>query len=161
MTVEVENHLNEDAKAVVKTSVYELDSLDCLGKRVLCFDDQTLSLKAMSAGKINLQKRMDDCKRWDIESPNRYMACVTVQVDGQETDRYYTPFGVREISVSREGFFLYGRRVEIKGVCNHHDLGALGAAFNRSALERQFRIMLGTPIPYYAGDGLQLDPYVA
>ena len=141
LTVEVENHLNEEAKAVVKTSVYELDSLDCLGKRVLRFDDQTLPLKAMSAGKINLQKRMDDCKRWDIESPNRYMACVTVQVDGQETDRYYTPFGVREISVSREGFFLNGRRVEIKGVCNHHDLGALGAAFNRSALERQFRIM--------------------
>ena len=141
LTVEVENHLNEDAKAVVKTSVYELDSLDCLGKRVLRFDDQTLPLKAMSAGKVDLQKQMDDCKRWDIESPNRYMACVTIQVDGEETDRYYTPFGVRETSVSRDGFFLNGRRVEIKGVCNHHDLGALGAAFNRSALERQFRIM--------------------
>ena len=140
-TVEVENHLNEETQAVVKTSVYELDSLDCLGKRVLRFDDQTLPLKAMSAGKVDLQKQMDDCKRWDIESPNRYMACVTIQVDGEETDRYYTPFGVREISVSREGFFLNGRRVEIKGVCNHHDLGALGAAFNRSALERQFRIM--------------------
>lgn len=50
-------------------------------------------------------------------------------------------FGVRETSVSRDGLFLNGRRVEIKGGCNHHDLGALEAAFNRSALERQFRIM--------------------
>lgn len=140
-TVEVENHLDEAAKAVVKTSVYELDSLDCLGKRVLRFDDQTLELPSQGSGKVDMQKTLDDCKRWDIESPNRYMACVTVQVDGKETDRYYTPFGVREISVSREGFFLNGRRVEIKGVCNHHDLGALGAAFNMSALERQFRIM--------------------
>ena len=50
-TVEVENHLDEAAKAVVKTSVYELDSLDCLGKRVLRFDDQTLELPCREAGR--------------------------------------------------------------------------------------------------------------
>ena len=75
-TVEVENHLDEAAKAVVKTSVYELDSLDCLGKRVLRFDDQTLELPSQGSGKVDMQKTLDDCKRWDIESPNRYMACV-------------------------------------------------------------------------------------
>lgn len=140
-SVTVENHLDEETSAVVKTSVYELDSLDCLGKRVLSFSDQTLKLAPQGSGKIDLQETLTGCKRWDIESPNRYMACVTIQVDGQETDRYFTPFGVRDIRVSREGFFLNGRRVAIKGVCNHHDLGALGAAFNLSALERQFRIM--------------------
>ena len=140
-SVEVESHLDQDASAVVKAAVYEVDPQDRLGKQVLRFDDQTLKLASKGCEKIQLRKTLNDCKRWDIVSPNRYMACVTVEVNGKETDRYYTPFGVREISISRKGFMLNGRRVEIKGVCNHHDLGALGAAFNLSALERQFRIM--------------------
>lgn len=140
-SVKVENHLDKMARAVVKTDVYEVDASDRLGKRVLRFDERTMILPSQGSGNIMLEKTLKNCKRWDIESPFRYMACVTVSVDGKETDRYYTPFGVREISVSRQGFFLNGRRVDIKGVCNHHDLGALGAAFNKSALERQFRIM--------------------
>lgn len=140
-SVEVENTQDNESSVTVKTSVYELDAEDCLGKKVLSFDDRELTVAGRSAAKVDLQKQLNDYKRWDIESPNRYMACVSVVVDGKETDKYYTPFGIREISVSREGFFLNGRRVEIKGVCNHHDLGALGAAFNLSALERQFDIM--------------------
>ena len=42
---------------------------------------------------------------------------------------------------ARDGFFLNGKRVEVKGVCNHHDLGALGAAFNIRAAERQIEIL--------------------
>lgn len=140
-SVEVENHMERDVEATLKTYVFELDSLNNLGKEVLKFDNQTLKLAAQSKEKVNIKKQLKNYKRWDIDSPNRYMACVSINVDGKETDRYYTPFGIREISISRDGFFLNGRRVEIKGVCNHHDLGALGAAFNLSALERQFRIM--------------------
>ncbi|MGM9802694.1 MAG: glycoside hydrolase family 2 TIM barrel-domain containing protein, partial [Muribaculaceae bacterium] len=81
-------------------------------------------------------------KRWDIESPNRYLAQTQVFVDGKLTDTYNTPFGVRTIDFSvANGFRLNGRRVPIRGVCLHHDLGSLGAAFNKSALERQLIIM--------------------
>lgn len=141
LSVEVENHQEKEAEVLVKTVVYELDSLDCLGKKVLQFNNQLFDLPSHSARKINLQKQIKDYKRWEPQSPNRYVACTTVQVDGKETDCYYTPFGIREINVSREGFFLNGKKIDIKGVCNHHDLGALGAAFNLSALERQFRIL--------------------
>ena len=141
LAVEVENKSDKPSTAVVKAEVYEVDKQDNLGKRVLRFSKQQLELASQAEGKLQFQETWKNFKRWDIDSPNRYMARVVVEVDGQETDCYYTPFGVREIAFSREGFFLNGRRVEIKGVCNHHDLGALGAAFNLSALERQFRIM--------------------
>lgn len=57
-------------------------------------------------------------------------------------DSYETPFGIRTIEFTHnQGFMLNGQKVAIKGVCMHHDLGALGAAFNEVAAERQLRIM--------------------
>ena len=79
---------------------------------------------------------------WSPESPNLYTA-VTILRKGDETiDRYETVFGVRSVSVSREGGFqLNGQRRQIKGVCLHHDLGPLGAAMNASAIRRQLQIL--------------------
>lgn len=57
-------------------------------------------------------------------------------------DTYNTSFGIRTIEFTpKNGFLLNGKRVDIKGTCNHHDLGALGSAFNISALTRQFKIL--------------------
>jgi len=57
-------------------------------------------------------------------------------------DNYITRFGIRYFHFEPyEGFFFNGHRLKIKGVCLHHDLGALGAAFNRGAMERQLEIM--------------------
>ena len=57
-------------------------------------------------------------------------------------DEYETRFGIRSIEViPGKGFFLNGERVQFKGVCNHHDLGPLGAATNEAALRRQIRIL--------------------
>jgi len=57
-------------------------------------------------------------------------------------DTYRTPFGIRALEfTARNGFLLNGRRVEIQGTCNHHDLGSLGAAINTSALRRQLTIL--------------------
>src|SRR5439155_232066 len=57
-------------------------------------------------------------------------------------DNYATPFGVRSfIFRADSGFYLNGQAVKIRGVCLHHDLGALGAAVNTRAIERQLEIM--------------------
>jgi len=57
-------------------------------------------------------------------------------------DRYETPFGIRTIQFTADnGFLLNGKRVPLNGVCDHHDLGALGAAINPRALERQVEIL--------------------
>jgi len=83
-------------------------------------------------------------ERWDVERPYLYRAVTTVKKAGEVTDEFVTPFGIRKIDFNREqGFLLNGRRLKIHGVCNHHDLGALGAAVNRRAIERQLQIMKG------------------
>ncbi len=76
---------------------------------------------------------------WDVEAPNLYQAKITLP----QGDCVEIPFGVRMIEFTKEGFFLNGRYLQMKGVCMHHDLGMLGAAMNRSALKRQLEILRG------------------
>jgi len=69
---------------------------------------------------------------WDVDDPHLY----TCELRGQEF-RY----GIRTIEMTTDGLHLNGRRVQLKGVCNHADLGPLGMAFNRSAARRQLQVM--------------------
>lgn len=80
---------------------------------------------------------------WSPESPTLYHAVTRVlDADGTELDRYNTRFGIRTIEVIPEhGFYLNGKLRKFKGVCNHHDLGPLGAAVNRSALRHQLELL--------------------
>lgn len=79
---------------------------------------------------------------WSLKARQRYVA-ETVVMRGEEiVDRVSTPFGIRTIEhTAGNGFLLNGERVPLNGVCNHHDLGALGSAVNTRALERQLEIL--------------------
>jgi beta-galactosidase len=75
---------------------------------------------------------------WSPEQPRLYTAVSRVYVDGKVVDEQRTPFGIRTFYFSPDkGFVLNGRPIKMKGVCIHHDLGALGAAFFEEALERR------------------------
>jgi beta-galactosidase len=77
------------------------------------------------------------------QRPNRYVAVTTVSEAGRVVDSYETPFGIRTLKFDpNEGVFVNGERIELKGVCNHHDLGALGAALNYRALQRQLEMLM-------------------
>lgn len=79
---------------------------------------------------------------WDLDTPNLYEAKSYLYKGDQLEDVYSTTFGIRSIEiVPGDGFHLNGRRVQFKGVCNHHDLGPLGAAVNDAAIRRQVRIL--------------------
>ncbi len=79
---------------------------------------------------------------WSLERPYLYRAVSRVRCGDRLCDSYTTPFGVRSFVFRADsGFFLNGRHVKIRGVCLHHDLGALGAAVNTRAIERQLQIM--------------------
>lgn len=79
---------------------------------------------------------------WDTENPNLYTATTTLSINGKEVDNYSTRFGIRKLEyIPAKGFFLNGKRTKFKGVNNHHDLGPLGAAVNRSALRHQIEIL--------------------
>lgn len=79
---------------------------------------------------------------WNVGDPKLYTAETIVSMDGKELDRYVTRFGIRSVEVrDGEGFFLNGEKEQFKGVCNHHDLGPLGAAINESALRHQLELL--------------------
>ena len=79
---------------------------------------------------------------WSPSSPSLYTARTTLSVDGRQLDNYDTRFGIRSIEyIPEKGFFLNGELTKFQGVCNHHDLGPLGAAVNRSALRHQIELL--------------------
>lgn len=83
-----------------------------------------------------------DPQLWSPESPALYTARTTLKVGGKAVDNYDTRFGIRKLEyIPEKGFFLNGKPTKFKGVCNHHDLGPLGAAVNRSALRHQIELL--------------------
>ena len=81
-----------------------------------------------------------DAKLWDIDSPYLYSADVVVEADGMVVDSVREQFGIRKLEFSKDfGFKLNGRKVFLKGISNHHDMGALGAAAFDDGIERMMR----------------------
>ena len=79
---------------------------------------------------------------WSVESPVLYTAVSKLYVGDTLKDEYTTRFGIRTIEIIPEkGMFINGQMTKFKGVCNHHDLGPLGAAVNDAAIRRQIRIL--------------------
>ncbi len=93
-----------------------------------------------SDGKICFTSLIPDV--WDIKNPAVY-TLVSALYDGDILlDEVSCNVGFRKIEFTHDGFFLNGRQVKFNGVCLHHDLGALGAAFNKAALKRQLLTMM-------------------
>ncbi len=140
---EVENHLNEAIPVTIKASVYKLNdkfelSVSPVAESVIV----TATVPGMKSHDFRLDIPVKDPVLWDINDPELYRAVVTVSQGTTIADRSETNFGFRTLNfTARDGFLLNGKRVEIRGVCNHHDLGALGAAFNIRAAERQLEIL--------------------
>ena len=76
------------------------------------------------------------------QRPHRYVADTTVSLKERVVDRYETTFGIRDVRFdAKQGLLVNGERIVIRGANQHHDLGALGAAFNARAAERQLEIL--------------------
>ena len=85
---------------------------------------------------------VDSPKLWDTENPVLYELKTTVLEGGEVRDSETIPFGIRTIEFTASGgFLLNGKRIDLYGVCQHHDLGPLGTAVNVRALERQIEIL--------------------
>ena len=102
------------------------------------------SIPADSVVEINQDLKLDRPSLWSVDRPYLYKAVSVVEAGGKVVDNYQTPFGVRHFKFDRDtGFTLNGVHMKINGVCDHHDLGSLGAAVNTRALERQLEILKG------------------
>jgi beta-galactosidase len=106
--------------------------------------DTARNIQVTSQGPTNVTQTLSvsNPSLWSVESPSLYRAVSEVEMNGKVVDRYETNFGIRYFAFDiNKGFSLNGKQLKILGVCNHHDLGALGAAVNRRALERQLEML--------------------
>ncbi|MDP4624482.1 MAG: DUF4982 domain-containing protein [Akkermansiaceae bacterium] len=138
--VNVDNQITHSGSSQAEFQI-QTQLLDSSGKQVA----EESSLLAIHPGEtlpVSHNLQVANPQRWDLDTPVLYTA-VTRILDGEkEIDRTETPFGIRTVEYTPgTGLLLNGRHVRLKGVCMHHDLGALGAAVNRRATERQLEIM--------------------
>ncbi|HNU08303.1 MAG TPA: beta-galactosidase GalB, partial [Pyrinomonadaceae bacterium] len=139
----VDNDSDKTSDVRIRTSVFEIGANGNRAAKPLSTSNAELkSLGARSSGKLAANFGIAKPKLWSVASPNRYLALTEIIQNGKVVDSYETRFGIRTIKWDAEtGFLLNGERLYLQGVCNHHDLGALGAAVNYRALERQLEIM--------------------
>jgi beta-galactosidase len=132
----VRNSSHRDQIVTLKTVL-----LDEAGKSIARADSETVAPKD-SVCEVVQTVKIEKPPLWSIEHPHLGKAVSAIEQDGRQFDRYETMFGIRTFRFDSDfGFFLNGEQLKIKGVCDHHDLGCLGAAVNRRALERQLEIL--------------------
>lgn len=112
------------------------------GEKILVSGESTDKFSEGIRRDIELTLTLTDPIRWDTDDPHLYTLVTEIYRKDKLCDVVCTRFGVREIRfTSNDGFWLNNRRVMLRGVNLHHDLGPLGAAFNNSAMKRQLEIM--------------------
>mgnify|MGYP001773871006 FL=1 len=100
------------------------------------------TVEAGQSADISAVLQAQDPELWSTANPALYTVRTEVKVDGQVVDTYDTEYGFRYFNFdSNTGFSLNGENVKLKGVCMHHDQGALGAEANARAIERQVEIL--------------------
>jgi len=124
LTTEVANDAATPAECLVSSTIH-----DAGGREVAKAVQHTLSLGPWSRGDVRQETTISNPSLWSPETPTLYTMVTTLAVNGTTVDQYETSFGVRTIHFdANEGFFLNGKRVEVKGTCNHQDHAGVGAA---------------------------------
>lgn len=143
--VTLDNHTSAPLPAYYTVSLHQMKEDGTAGRQVAVSPSRRILVPAEASATDSTLLRVKSPRLWDTETPHRYVARVQVCDEaGKPFDNYETPFGFRTIAFTHDdGFHLNGRRVPINGVCLHHDLGALGAAMNKTALRRQLEMLKG------------------
>ena len=137
----IDNDSDRVATVDVATAIHEIDAGGTLqGAAVARMPVRHLSIAPGTHEDVEASVTVAHPRLWGpapTQTPNRYVAVTTVSQGKSVVDRYETRFGIRKVEYRADGLFVNGERIRIQGVNLHHDLGALGAAFNESAAERQ------------------------
>ncbi|HEX6046838.1 MAG TPA: beta-galactosidase GalB [Pyrinomonadaceae bacterium] len=132
-TVVIETKLHLENSAVDLTTTI----LDANGRDVV-----RVTEKAVKNAQVTQTLKVSSPMLWSDERPYLYKIVTQLEQGGRVVDRYETPLGIRTFRFDVDkGFILNGKPVKIRGVCNHHDLGSLGAAVNARAIERQLEML--------------------
>jgi beta-galactosidase len=138
---------SESATVVIKTQVQNGSKSAAPVNLTTIIQDASGKVVTRSAEKdvhatSNQTLRVSAPVLWSDERPYLYKVVSQLDQGGKIVDRYETSLGIRTFKFDVEkGFFLNGKSLKIRGVCNHHDLGSLGAAVNTRAIERQLEML--------------------
>lgn len=147
ISVNVDNRGQLASTVEVQTTIYEYDNTTkAAGTQVAEFPATTLDLPANGTQSLNSSTVVQTPKLWfpgpAAAQPNLYLATTRLYVNGTQVDTYTTRFGIRSVEYNPDqGLLINGEHVLIQGVNQHHDLGALGAAFNVRAAQRRFELL--------------------
>jgi len=132
----VKNHLNKKSNIDV-----EVVLLDPNGQQIT-MGNKSDTIPAAGSDELDQSLVVANPQRWDITSPKLYTAKTIIHMGDKIVDTDISTFGIRTFKFTADdGFHLNGQRVQLYGVCLHHDQGPLGAAFYTRAMERQLEIM--------------------
>jgi beta-galactosidase len=142
----LENSGTDEETVEIKTAVYALstEGVKCANPDKV-FEKQEISIAAGKRAEVFSEVQLDNPKLWGpfpTQIPNLYVAETQLHKNGKLIDEYETRFGIRSLEFDPDrGILVNGERIKIQGTNNHHDLGALGTAFNKRAAERQLEIL--------------------
>ena len=139
VVTEIRNQYRSSKDIVLKTTLY-----DASGKEIATDSKNATIPESVEEKPFSLDRSFNvkNPNLWSLERPYLYKAVSQIILDGKTIDSYETKFGIRTFYFDADkGFFLNGKHVKILGVCDHHDLGALGAAINTRAIERQLQML--------------------
>ena len=137
VSVSIDNNTTSQQTVVVRNKI-----ISPAGVQVASASKKlSLNPSAKSTSSLS-QLKVSRPQIWSCETPYIYKVVTTIEQNGKVVDTYETPTGFRTFKFDAEkGFSLNGKSMKINGVCQHHDLGCLGAAVNEDALYRQLRIL--------------------
>lgn len=146
LAITIDNDSKKDATVEVGTEIFVLDSEgNKTGNAVTKFTLLKSKVLAGENTKVENSLNLKNPRLWGpkpTQTPNLYVAVTTVSQNGKTIDQYETRFGVRSILYDpNKGIIVNGEQIPIRGANQHHDLGALGAAFNTRAAERQLQML--------------------
>lgn len=133
---EIHNMHSQRKTVQIKTDILTADNKLVVSKQV------QMTIKSGQILPVEHLFTLNEPRLWDITDPYRYQVVTKVISDGDIISSDSAPLGIRTIEYKpNDGFWLNGRRVQIQGVCLHHDNGPLGGAVSSRAIERKFEIM--------------------
>jgi beta-galactosidase len=146
LEVTIDNDSREEAAVRAITKIYALDAAGNKPENVVVsFEPMATLTGAGKNSKVKGSVLIKNPRLWGpppTQTPNRYMAVTTLWQNDEPIDQYETRFGIRSLDFDpNSGIYVNGELIKIQGVNLHHDLGALGAAFNTRAAERQLEIL--------------------
>lgn len=127
----VRNTSNKPVKASVKQRI----------SRVVNAASDAVTINPGETKDVELTLVLKSPHLWSLDDPKLYTLSTTLKINGETVDVIKNTFGVRKAEWKPDGFYLNGKRIYIQGVCQHHDLGPLGAAVYARGYERQIEIL--------------------